>query len=222
MSEIKNIKTEAEIRAAQHPAHQHTNVQPSSENSMSSTAQDLVSKISALRLPDNYTTHIGGETLPLKPVFGKFSKHRFARVHPGKDFMFPCLVVENKELGETYIVTPNMQAYLGSHAVPKVLRLSVDTTGLPKVIAQPIIDKSGRPNTWQTSLIHGIKVAEENWARFEANMGAAQYNITISKDDLGDPQWPDQTMDEIVQEVFSNNIISDENHPYIRQIQGRI
>jgi hypothetical protein len=189
---------------------------------MSSTAQDLVSKISALRLPDNYTTHIGGETLPLKPVFGKFSKHRFARIHPGKDFMFPCLAVENKELGETYIVTPNMQAYLGTHAVPKVLRLSVDTTGLPKIIAQPIIDKSGRPNTWQTSLIHGIKNAEENWVRLEANMGAAQYNIIISKDDLGDPQWPEQTMDEIVQEVFNNNIISDENHPYIRQIQGRI
>lgn len=222
MSEIKNIKTEVEIQAAQHPAHQHTNPQPSTENSMSSTAQDLVSKISALRLPDNYTTHIGGETLPLKPVFGKFSKHRFARIHPGKDFMFPCLAVENKELGETYIVTPNMQAYLGTHAVPKVLRLSVDTTGLPKIIAQPIIDKSGRPNTWQTSLIHGIKNAEENWVRLEANMGAAQYNIIISKDDLGDPQWPEQTMDEIVQEVFNNNIISDENHPYIRQIQGRI
>jgi hypothetical protein len=68
-----------------------------SENSMSNTAQDLVSKISALRLPDNYTTHIGGEKLPLKPIFGKFSKHRFARVHPGKEYMFPCLTVDDKD-----------------------------------------------------------------------------------------------------------------------------
>ena len=222
MSEKKIDKTGAEIWAVQHPAHQQINIKRPTENSMSSTAQDLVSKISALRLPDNYTTHIGGEKLQLKPVFGKFSKNRFARIHPSKDFMFPCLAVENKEVGETYIVTPNMQAYLGSHAVPKILRLSVDTTELPKIIAQPIIGQSSRPNAWHTSLVHGIQIAEVNWARLEANMGAGQYNIIISKDDLGEPQWPKQTMDEIVQEVFSNNIISDENHPYIRQIQGRI
>jgi hypothetical protein len=197
--------------------------QPSTaENSMSNTAQDLVSNISALRLPDNYTTHIGGEKLPLKPIFGKFSKHRFARVCPGKEYIFPCLTVDDKDLGETYIVTPNMQAYLGSHAVPKILRLSVDTTGLPKIIAQPVLDQNSRPNAWHSSLIRGIQYAETSWVRLEANMGAGQYNIIVSKDDLGEPQWPTQTMDELVQEVFSNNIIADENHPYIRQIQGRL
>jgi hypothetical protein len=197
--------------------------QPSTaENSMSNTAQELVSKISALRLPDNFTTNIGGEKLPLKPIFGKFSKHRFARVHPGKEYMFICLTVDDKDLGETYIVTPNMQAYLGSHAVPKILRLSVDTTGLPKIIAQPVIDQNTRPNIWHTSLIRGILLAETSWVRLEANMSAGQYNVIVSKDDLGEPQWPSQSMDELVQEVFSNNIIADENHPYIRQIQGRI
>jgi hypothetical protein len=201
----------------------HASNQPSTtENSMSNTAQELVSKISALRLPDNFTTNIGGEKLPLKPIFGKFSKHRFSRVHPGKEFMFPCLTVDDKDLGETYIVTPNMQAYLGSHATPKILRLSVDTTGLPKIISQPIIDQNGRANTWHTSQVRGILLAEASWVRLEANMSAGQYNIIVSKDDLGEPQWPTQSMDELVQEVFSNNIIADENHPYIRQIQGRI
>ena len=119
-------------------------------------------------------------------------------------------------------MTPNMQAYLGSHAVPKILRLSVDTTGLPKIIAQPVVDQNGRANVWHTSLVRGILSAEASWVRLEANMGAGQYTVIISKDDLGDPQWPAQTMDELVQEVFSNNIIADENHPYIRQIQGRI
>ena len=189
---------------------------------MSNTAQDLVSKFSALRLPDNFTTHIGGEKLPLKPVFGKFSKNRFARVHPGNEYKFPCLTVEDKDLGETYIVTPAMQIYLGTHATPKVLRLSVDTAGLPKIIAQPIIDQNGKANSWHTSLIRGIQCAENSWTRMEAALGLGQYTIIRSKDDLGDPQWPTQPMEELVQEVFSNNLIEDENHPYIRQIQGRI
>jgi hypothetical protein len=53
-------------------------------------------------------------------------------------------------------------------------------------------------------------------------MEAGQYITTISKDDLGEPQWPEQTMDELIQDVFCNNIIDSEDHPYIRQIQGRI
>jgi hypothetical protein len=53
-------------------------------------------------------------------------------------------------------------------------------------------------------------------------MEAGQYRTTLSKDDLGEPQWPEQTMDELIQDVFGNNIIDSEDHPYIRQIQGRI
>ena len=81
---------------------------------------------------------------------------------------------------------------------------------------------NSRPNAWHSSLIRGIQTAEVSWARLEANMGAGQYTIIVSKDDLGEPQWPTQSMDELVQEVFSNNIIADESHPFVRQIQGRI
>ena len=56
----------------------------------------ISSQISSLRLPDNYSANVGGIKLPPKPVFGKLSKHRFSRVHPGKDFQFPCLAVETK------------------------------------------------------------------------------------------------------------------------------
>ena len=58
--------------------------------------------------------------------------------------------------------------------------------------------------------------------RVEAHMEAGQYSITVSQDDLGPPLWPEQNMDELVQEVFGNNIIDSSDHPYIRQIQGRI
>ena len=83
-------------------------------------------------------------------------------------------------------------------------------------------DQSGRQNHWHTTLNRAISLAEENWVRVEANMDAGQYTIVISQDDLGEPQWPEQTMDELIQEVFGNNIIDSEDHPYIRQIQGRI
>ena len=221
MSEIKNIKTEVDIRSVQHTAHQHSNIQLPAENSMSSTAQELVSKISALRLTDNYSINIGGEKLPLRPSFGKFNKHRFSRVHPGESYKFRCLLVEDKDNGETYITSPAMQAYLGTNAVAKILRLSVDSTGVPKIIAQPIIDGQSTPNSWHASMVKGIELAETTWVRVEAARNASQYTIIRSKDDLGDPEWPTQSMDELVQEVFQNKIILDLNHPFARQLEGR-
>jgi hypothetical protein len=221
MSEIKNIKTETEDQAMQNPAHQHINIQLSTENSMSSTAQELVSKIGALRLTDNYSTNIGGEKLPLRPSFGKFNKHRFSQVHPDEKYKFRCLLVEDKDNGETYIATPTMQSYLGTNAVAKILRLSVDSTGVPKIIAQPILDGQGTPNSWHASMVKGIELAETTWVRMEAARNASQYTIIRSKDDLGDPEWPTQSMDELVHEVFQNKIISDPDHPFARQLEGR-
>lgn len=182
----------------------------------------LVQQISNLRLPDNYSANIGGIKLPTKPIFGKLSKHRFSRIHPSKDYQFPCLAVEDKDNGESYVVAPHIQPYLGKNVVQKIIRLSVDSTGLPKLIFQPIIDQGGRQNQWHTTLNKAIELAEKSWVRVEPNMDAGQYSIIISKDDLGEPQWPEQTMDDLVQEVFGNNIISTSDHPYIRQIQGRI
>jgi hypothetical protein len=189
------------------------------QNVLSTT---IISEISSLRLPDNYSVNIGGIKLPPKPIFGKLSRHRFARVHPSSEFKFPCLVVEVKDGGDTYVVAPQMQPYLGKNVVQKVIRLSVDSTGLPKLIFQPTIDQGGRQNHWHTTLNKAIALAETNWVRVEANMDAGQYDIIISQDDLGDPQWPEQRMDELIQDVFGNNIIASADHPYIRQIQGRI
>jgi hypothetical protein len=184
--------------------------------------QTVLSQISSLRLPDNYAANIGGVKLPPKPIFGKLSKHRFSRVHPGKEFQFPCLAVEDKDGRESYVVAPHIQPLLGKNVTPKIIRLSVDSTGLPKLIFQPLNEQGGRQNPWHDTLRRAIILAEESWVRVESDMEAGQYRTTLSKDDLGEPQWPEQTMDELIQDVFGNNIIDSEDHPYIRQIQGRI
>lgn len=216
---VKNISNR-EIEKTKNIVPSDTNIQES--NMPTTTNETIAQQISSLRLPDNYSANIGGIKLPPKPVFGKLSKHRFSKVHPDKEYQFPCLTVEDKDNGENYIVAPHIQPYLGKNVVPKIIRLSVDSTGLPKLIFQPINEQGGRQNNWHTTLNKAIELAEENWVRVESNMDAGQYTIIISKDDLGEPQWPDQTIYELVEEVFGNNIINSPDHPYIRQIEGRI
>ena len=187
-------------------------------NNLESTA----SIIDQLKLPDNYSNTIGGVKLPTKPSFGKLNKHRFSRVHPGKDYQLTVLIVEDKDVGETYIATPAMAGYLGKNAIPKNIRLAVDNYLVPKLVAEPIPDLSGRPNLWNATMILAIKKAETEWVRIESDMAAQQYSIILAANDLGEPQWPKLSMSELVSEVFTNKIISDPAHPYIRQLEGRI
>lgn len=183
--------------------------------------QNTSSLLSSLRLPDTYSM-TGGTTIPLKVTYGKLNKHRFSRVHPGNDYKFRCLVVDDKDGGDTYLAAPNMASLLGNLATPKTIRLTVDNAGTPKLIGEPDIDINARKNLWQTSLKDAIKRAESNWVRVQSNMNAGQYEIVESANDLGEPKWPKLTMEELVNDAFSGRIIDSPNHPYIRQIEGRI
>ena len=177
--------------------------------------------LSSLRLPDTYNVS-GGVALPLKATYGKLNKHRFCRVHPSDEYKFRCLVVDDKDNGETYLAAPNMASQLGSLATPKTIRLAVDNAGTPKLIGEPDLDPSGRRNLWQSSYKDAIKQAENDWVRVQANMAAGQYEITPSMSDLGIPRWPKQSMDQLINDAFAGRIIDSPDHPYIRQIQGRI
>ena len=89
-------------------------------------------------------------------------------------------------------------------------------------MGEPDIDPSARKNLWQTSLKDAIKRGESNWVRVQSNMDAAQYEIVESANDLGEPKWSNLTMEELVNDAFSGRIIDSPDHPYIRQIEGRI
>lgn len=181
-----------------------------------------ISIIDQLKLPDNYSNTIGGIKLPTKPSFGKLNKHRFSRVHPGSEYQLTVLIVEDKDAGETYIATPAMAGHLGKNATPRNIRLAVDNYLVPKLVAEPLVDLSGRPNLWNATMILAIKKAETEWVRIESDMAAQQYSIILAANDLGEPQWPNLSMGELIEEVFTNKIISDPSHPYIRQLEGRI
>ena len=107
---------------------------------MSQENEMLSIDIASLRLPENFAAVHGGAKLPTKASFGKLSKHRFCRTHPGPDYQFPAMIVEDKEGREVYLVHMQVAAHLGPMAKSVVLRLCVDNAGTPKIIAEPILD----------------------------------------------------------------------------------
>jgi hypothetical protein len=193
----------------------------SSETDTAEIKHSTSSLLSSLRLPDTYSAS-GGTVLPLKVTYGKMNRNRFSRVHPAEEYKLRCLLVDDKDNGETYLATPNMAIHLGSLATPKTIRLAVDNSGTPRLVGEPDIDPTARRNLWQSSLKEAIREAEKDWVRVVSNMNANQYEITRSINDLGFPRWPKQSMEELVNDAFAGRIIDSLDHPYIRQIQGRI
>ena len=177
--------------------------------------------IGSLRLPDSYALVNSGIKLPTKATFGKLSKHRFSRSHPADEYKFPALLVDDKEGREVYLVMPHLAAYLGSMAKSVILRMVVDSAATPKLIAEPIIDAASRTTLWTTTMLEAIRLSEEAWVRIESNMDAQQYTIIQAASNLGDPQWPTQTMEALIHEVFLGRIITSEEHPLISQLQGK-
>jgi hypothetical protein len=185
--------------------------------------QSTVELLESLRLPETFSEAPLGEKLPLRPTFGKLSRHRFSRVHPSNDFKYKSIVVSSRELdGESYLALSALAPYLKSLATPKTLRLAVDNAGTPRLIAEPIVNSNSKMNSWNESMVHAIRAAEKDWVRVEANMSASQYEIIIAKGDLGEPVWPDRPMEDLVLEVFKDRIIKDMDHPLLRQLEGLV
>jgi len=155
--------------------HQETSLVDKPE--LTAATKTTSSLLSSLRLPDTYSAS-GGTVLPLKVTYGKLNRNRFSRVHPGEEYKLRCLLVDDKDNGETYLATPNMAGHLGSLATAKTIRLAVDNSGVPKLIGEPDVDPSGRRNLWQSSLKEAIREAEKDWVRVVSNMNANQYEIT--------------------------------------------
>ena len=191
-------------------------------NNLNVANTPITSLLEELRIPDTYSTTVGGIKLPIKPTFSKLSRSRFSRTNPSEEYKALLFFFEDKNTGETYIVTPSMAPYLGSMVQAKILRLAVDNAAVPYLIAEPVIDPNGRPNLWNNSMTGAILTSETKWVRINSNKEAGQYEIIIAQDNLGEPKWPEQTMDELIREVFGNKIISSLDHPLIRQLQGRI
>jgi len=187
-----------------------------------STPLTTESLLEALRLPDNFAQAPTGVRQPLRPTFGKLNKHRFSRVHPAPEYKYPTILVTDKDnMGETYLAAPNLIQRLGSMAKPKILRLAVDNAGVPRLVAEPIPAPNDRLNLWNDSMIRAIYAGETDWVRVEPNRAAGQYEHIFAKGNLGEPQWPEQSMNELVLECFKDRIIQDVNHPLIRQLEGR-
>ena len=62
--------------------------------------------------------------------------------------------------------------------------------------------------------------AKKHWVRVSANMSLGAYEIFEALGNLSDPEWPEESMDEIVRIAFRNSFIDSYDHPVLRRLRG--
>ncbi len=152
----------------------------------------------------------------------KPKKGDFFRTHPDLDFRFQSMILELKELGETYLLAPGAWDILPELQRPAMLCAAIDRRGNPFLIPIPLPAEDGRRNQWHDSLAAVVALSEKKWVRSVANMSIGGYDAHVAIGQLPEPDWPELRFEQLMEIAFRGRVIETGEHPLIRQLLGDI
>jgi len=186
------------------------------------TSAESMNNLNALRLPTNYGANLGvKKLLSIIPVC-KPRKNQFFRTNQSAEMKFPTTILELKEIGETYVVTPDVAQNISELVRPVELFAAIDRQNNVFLIPVPLPDESGNRNQWHESLLAAIENSKKNWTKISANRHINGYDILEAQAVLPEPEWPDYGIDKLVETAFRGKIISDLDHTVVQSLLGRI
>jgi len=173
-----------------------------------------------LRLPQDYSDIVGVKKALITVPVRKPHRQEFIRVRPGDAWRFETVVLELKEERETYLVDSKLWGNLPGEIIPKVLFLAINRQGTLKIWPVRLPGEDGRHDHWNRSALEAAKRAETRWVRVAANMNLGAYEVFEASADFSEPEWPDFTLQKILEIAFKNQIIKSEDHPIIKRLRG--
>ena len=173
---------------------------------------------SRFRLSQNFGSVSGVKkqlsTVPVR----KPNKTQWVRVHPEKKMDAKLLKYGEKD-EDLYFVEPELQAEVEQLARAHRLVLAIDRQGDPFLWPIVLPDENRRLN-WHLSALEAAQNAELEWTRIQSNMNIGAYDIFTAEGNLKEPEWPELSLDEILDIAFKNKIINRLDHQVLLQLRG--
>ena len=180
------------------------------------------SPFAALRLPQNFGQSLGVKKVLTTVPVGKPAKDRFFRTHESPDWVYPTFVLEDKVIGETYLVSEEVASVLGSLVRPVELYVVIDRQDNVFLVPVPLPGPNGVRNRWHESLLIAVMRAKIVWLRISANKFLGGYEPFEPVGKLPEPTWPVTTLDELLEIAFRNRIITSTDHPVVQEKLGGV
>ncbi len=173
---------------------------------------------SRFRLSQNFGSVSGvRKKLTTVPV-RKPLKTQFVRVH--SENKLDTMLLKYGDNGEDlYLIDPDVMQEVGNLAKPYRLVEAIDRQN--NVFVWPLAIPDGdRPLNWHLSAMDAASHGEVEWIRMQANMSLGAYDVFVAEQNLGEPEWPELSMNELLEIAFKNKIINRPDHLVLLQLRG--
>jgi hypothetical protein len=168
------------------------------------------------------------ENLSLKKIIiqvpvRKPNKQKFFRVKTEAEFSTIVYVLEIKEDGDYFLVSPNIVPYIIQEVKKVRLNLAYYLDGNPFLIPVPLPDDNGKINSWHSSLDLVVKMAKENWVRAIPDKSINGYTLMQASGDMicSNELPSDKKLIDYIAIAFRGKIIDTLDHPVIKTLLGQ-
>jgi hypothetical protein len=174
-----------------------------------------------LKLSQDFASAIGVKKMLTTIPVRKPDKQKFVRVNPDSNYSLTVATIEVKDENETYIIHPQILPNLVEECNYKLLVVAITRQKVLFVWPLGLPGADGKDNPWHASAREAAEHAKKAWIRVVSNRELGAYEIFEAEGDLGEPDFPNLSMEEIIKISFRDKIITDLEHPLLQQLRGR-
>lgn len=174
-----------------------------------------------LRLDQDFVETAGVKKLLRRVPVRRPHPHDFVRVHPDMDYRMGAALIDfQDERDATYLVSPQVAREMPGEFVRVMLYTTVTRQGVVLLwpVRQPLPD--GRVNEWHRSAAEAAEFAMKHWVRIKANLALGAYEQFPAAGTIPDPEWPEQSLHDLLRIAFCDRLVDSLDHPVIRRLRG--
>ena len=203
--------------------HHHTTPSPAPSQAEGDNAPDPFDP-ARFRLTQDFASQLGVKKLLLTVPVRKPSKECWVQTHPDEAYWMETMVLDLKEDGEVYLVESELWPELATESTftPKALILAMNRQKVVFLWSIRLPGPDGKLDEWNRSALEAAKMAQGKWVRVQANMSLGAYEVWTATADWGPPEWPEQSMAELLRVAFKNHHITTQDHPVLQRLRGEM
>jgi hypothetical protein len=148
----------------------------------------------------------------------------FIRVHPDPNYrMGPVPFIALKQNREYYLVKPELRSELRprEYWIGEIF-LATNRLDHPFFWIVTLQSPTGRVSDWYNSALECAERAMRQWVQIVADQSAGVYTVALAEAPLEDPEWPEQSFQELFQIGFKRRTVNSLDHPIFKQLRGRV
>ncbi len=195
------------------------NTRSSSEIPTTTPAPDPFD-LASLRLNPSFIETAGVKKLLTTVPSRRPNPQDFVRVHRSPEFRENFALIDLKDDGEDYLVSPGILSELAGEVVYKTVFTAINRQGNVFLWPVRLPTADDRQLEWWRTSREAAEKAMDTWLRVKANKSLGAYEIFVATGEMAEPVWPDLPFQELIRIAYRDRMITSLDHPVVKRLRG--